>query len=40
MKTTLRLTFRSSERTLEQEEVNARVQGLAAALKAKLAVTL
>jgi phenylalanyl-tRNA synthetase beta chain len=40
VKTTLRLTFRSPERTLEQEEVNAWVQSLAAALKEKLTVIL
>jgi phenylalanyl-tRNA synthetase beta chain len=40
VKTTLRLTFRSPERTLEQEEVNAQVARLASALKQSLGVTI
>jgi phenylalanyl-tRNA synthetase beta chain len=39
VKTTLRLTFRSSERTLVQEEINRQVRGLAGELSAKLGVT-
>ncbi len=39
VKTTLRLTFRSKEKTLSQEDVNRRVQGLAEELRKKLEVT-
>ena len=39
VKTTIRLTFRSRERTLAQEEVNRQVQGLADALRRQLKVT-
>ncbi|MFY9552938.1 MAG: phenylalanine--tRNA ligase subunit beta [Thermoanaerobaculia bacterium] len=39
VKTTVRLTFRSSERTLAQEEINRQVQGLAGELSARLGVT-
>lgn len=39
VKTTLRLTFRSSERTLVQEEINRQVRGLAGELSGKLGVT-
>ena len=39
VKTTIRLTFRSRERTLPQEEVNRQVQGLADALRRQLKVT-
>ncbi len=39
VKTTIRLTFRSMERTLAQEEVNRQVQGLADELRRKLKVT-
>jgi phenylalanyl-tRNA synthetase beta chain len=40
VKTTIRLTFRCPDRTLEQEEVNEQVRLLAAALKEKLEVRL
>jgi phenylalanyl-tRNA synthetase beta chain len=40
VKTTLRLTFRSPDRTLEQDEVNGEVRRLAAALRDKLGVIL
>jgi phenylalanyl-tRNA synthetase beta chain len=39
VKTTIRLTFRSAERTLEQEEVNREVARLAAALHEKMGLT-
>ncbi len=39
VKTTIRLTFRSGERTLAQEEINRQVQGLAGELSARLGVT-
>lgn len=39
VKTTIRLTFRSVERTLEQEEVNSEVKRLAAELAARLNVS-
>ncbi len=39
VKTTIRLTFRSKEKTLSQEEVNRQVQGLADELRKKLRVT-
>ncbi len=39
VKTTIRLTFRSRERTLAQEEVNRQIQGLADALRRQLKVT-
>ena len=38
VKTTIRLRFRSPERTLEQEEVNRQVQRLAAELRSRLGV--
>ncbi|HEY3203616.1 MAG TPA: phenylalanine--tRNA ligase subunit beta [Thermoanaerobaculia bacterium] len=40
VKTTIRLTFRSSERTLEQEEVNREVERLAEELRTRLGVTI
>ncbi len=40
VKTTLRLTFRAPDRTLEQEEVNREVARLAIALREKLGVEL
>ena len=40
VKTTLRLTFRSAERTLEQDEVNREVRRLAEALAARPGVTV
>jgi phenylalanyl-tRNA synthetase beta chain len=40
IKTTLRLTFRALDRTLEQEEVNREMERLAIALREKLGVTL
>ena len=40
VKTTLRLTFRASDRTLEQEEVNREVERLAIALREKLGVEI
>lgn len=40
VKTTLRLTFRSSDRTLEQEEVNRERDRLAEALRLKLGVVI
>jgi phenylalanyl-tRNA synthetase beta chain len=40
VKSTLRLTFRSPERTLEQEEVNAERDRLAAALRERFGVTI
>ena len=40
VKTTIRLTFRSADRTLEQEEVNREVRRLADALKQTMGVTL
>lgn len=39
VKTTIRLSFRSRERTLLQEEINRQVQGLAAELASRLNVT-
>ena len=39
VKTTIRLTFRSSDRTLSQEEINRQVQSLAAELASRLNVT-
>jgi phenylalanyl-tRNA synthetase beta chain len=39
VKTTIRLTFRSAEKTLEQEEVNREVQRLAGQLAARLKVS-
>jgi phenylalanyl-tRNA synthetase beta chain len=39
IKTTIRLTFRSPERTLAQEEINRQVQGLAGELASRLNVT-
>lgn len=39
VKTTIRLTFRSSGRTLSQEEINRQVQSLAAELASRLNVT-
>ncbi len=39
VKTTIRLTFRSAERTLSQEEVNREVERLARALREKLGVS-
>ncbi len=39
VKTTIRLTFRSREKTLSQDEVNRQVQGLAEELRRKLKVT-
>ncbi len=40
VKTTIRLTFRSSDRTLEQEEVNREVRRLADALSSRPGITL
>jgi phenylalanyl-tRNA synthetase beta chain len=40
VKTTLRLTFRAADRTLEQEEVNGEVRRLADALRDELGVEL
>jgi len=40
VKTTIRLTFRSAERSLEQEEVNRVVQRLAEALRSELNVSI
>jgi phenylalanyl-tRNA synthetase beta chain len=40
VKTTVRLTFRSQERTLEQEEVNRERDRLANALREKFGVTI
>jgi len=40
VKTTLRLVFRSAERTLEQDEVNREIERLGIALREKLRVTL
>nr|MDQ5873634.1 hypothetical protein [Acidobacteriota bacterium] len=40
VKTTVRLTFRSSERTLEQEDVNSERDRLAAALREKFGVAI
>jgi phenylalanyl-tRNA synthetase beta chain len=40
VKTTLRLTFRAVDRTLEQEEVNREVERLAIALRDKLGVEI
>jgi phenylalanyl-tRNA synthetase beta subunit len=40
VKTTLRLMFRSPDRTLEQDEVNRERDRLAAALREKFGVTV
>jgi phenylalanyl-tRNA synthetase beta subunit len=40
VKTTLRLTFRSPDRTLEQEEVNRERDRLAEALRQKLGILI
>ncbi|MEO8350015.1 MAG: phenylalanine--tRNA ligase subunit beta, partial [Acidobacteriota bacterium] len=40
VKTTVRLTFRSAERTLEQEDVNSERDRLAAALREKFGVAI
>ncbi len=40
VKTTIRLTFRSMEKTLSQEEINRQVQGLAERLRGELKVTI
>jgi len=40
VKTTIRLRFRSRERTLEQEEVNRQVQRLAGVLRSRPGITL
>ena len=40
MKTTVRLTFRSAERTLEQDEVNVERDRLASALREKFGAAI